>query len=73
MAVEVIIKDPRIQGGTPVFAGTRVPARNLFDYLETGDTLDHFLLDFPAVDRAPAVAALEVAQGALCADARPAR
>ena len=73
MKDEIIIKDPRIQGGTPVFAGTRVPVRNLFDYLETGDTLDQFLLDFPAVERAQAIAALEMAQGALYANAHPAR
>ena len=73
MAVEMSCKDPRIQGGTPVFAGTRVAVKNLFDYLETGDTLDDFLLDFPAVERAKAMAALELAQGALYANAHPAR
>lgn len=69
MKNDVIRKDPRIQGGTPVFAGTRVPVKNLFDYLESGETLDQFLLDFPAVDRAKAIAALEMAQGALYANA----
>ena len=73
MKNEIICRDPRIQGGTPVFAGTRVPVKNLFDYLETGETLDHFLLDFPAVDRAKAIAALEMAPGALYANAHPAR
>jgi len=68
-----ICKDPRTQGGTPVFAGTRVAVKNLFDYLETGETLDRFLLDFPVVDRAKAIAALEMAQGALYANAHPAR
>ncbi|MDQ5865682.1 MAG: DUF433 domain-containing protein [Chloroflexota bacterium] len=46
--------------GTPVFAGTRVPIRNLFDYLEGGDTLDEFLDDFPTVTLAHAVAVLEL-------------
>ena len=72
MGNAVIRKDPRVQGGTAVFAGTRVPVRNLFDYLETGETLDQFLLDFPAVDRAKAIAALEMAQGALYDNAYPA-
>ena len=73
MKDEIIRKDPRIQGGTPVFAGTRVPVKNLFDYLETGETLDRFLLDFPVVDRAKAIAALEMAQVALYANAHPVR
>lgn len=72
MKNDVIRKDPRIQGGTPVFAGTRVPVKNLFDYLESGETLDQFLLDFPAVDRAKAIAALDMAQGALYANAHSA-
>ena len=66
-------KDPRIQGGTPVFAGARVAVKNLLDYLETGDTLDHFLLDFPVEGRAKAIAAWEMAQGALHANTHPAR
>lgn len=73
MKNDVIRQDPRIQGSAPVFAGTRVPVKNLFDYLETGETLDQFLLDFPSVDRAKAIAALEMARGALYANAHPAR
>lgn len=42
---------PDIQSGTPVFAGTRVPVKNLFDYLRGGDTLAEFLHDFPSVSR----------------------
>jgi len=72
MKNEIFRKDPQIQGGTPVFAGTRVPVKNLFDYLETGETLDHLLFDFPSVDRDKAIAALEMAQGALYANAHPA-
>ena len=58
----VIVKDPEILGGTPVFRGTRVPFQNLLDYLEGGDTLDDFLDDFPTVTREAAVAALEYAK-----------
>lgn len=55
-----IHSDPEIMGGTPVFVGTRVPARTLLDYLEGGDTLDEFLAHFPSVSREQAVAALEL-------------
>ena len=63
--VSTVHRDPAIQGGTPVFRGTRVPLRNLIDYLEAGDDLDAFLDDFPSVTREQAVAALEEAAGAL--------
>jgi uncharacterized protein (DUF433 family) len=66
----VIVSDPEILGGTPVFAGTRVPFENLLDYLEDGDTLDQFLNDFPAVSRDAAVAALEQAKESLLAQMR---
>jgi len=60
MAQEALIqRDDNILGGTPVFAGTRVPVQTLFDYLEEGDTLDEFLDDFPAVSRERAVKVLE--------------
>jgi uncharacterized protein (DUF433 family) len=62
---EIIIKDPEILGGTPVFRGTRVPFQNLLDYLEGGETLDEFLDDFPTVTRAAAIAALEHAKALL--------
>ena len=48
-----------ILGGTPVFAGTRVPVQTLLDYLAAGDRLDDFLDDFPTVTRAQAIAVLE--------------
>jgi uncharacterized protein (DUF433 family) len=54
----VVHSDPEILGGTPVFVGTRVPLRNLIDYLEGGHTLDEFLDEFPSVTREQAVAAL---------------
>ena len=49
MKEQAVHKHPRIQGGVPVFTGTRVPVKNLFDYLEAGEPLEQFLLDFPAV------------------------
>jgi uncharacterized protein (DUF433 family) len=70
--VAIVHSDPEILGGTPVFIGTRVPVQNLIDYLEAGDRLDDFLQDFPAVTRAQAIAALEIARRALLDDARPA-
>ena len=70
---QVIHSDPDILGGTPVFVGTRVPFRNLIDYLEGGHSLDEFLDEFPSVSREQAVAALEAAHEALSAGARPAR
>jgi len=51
--------DPEKLGGTPVFRGTRVPIQNLFDCLETGETIDDFLRQFPTVDREQVMAVLE--------------
>jgi uncharacterized protein (DUF433 family) len=59
---DVIVRDPEILGGTPVFRGTRVPFKNLLDYLEGGHTLDEFLDEFPTVTREAAIAALEHAK-----------
>jgi len=69
----VIHADPEILGGTPVFVGTRVPVRNLIDCLESGDSIDEFLEDFPSVSREQVVAALELAEEALAAHARAPR
>ncbi len=63
----IIHSDPDIQGGTPVFGGTRVPVKNFFDYLEAGHSLAEFLDDFPSVSRAQARAALELARDSLIA------
>ena len=49
-------------GGTPVFAGTRVPVQALLDYFKGGDSLDDFLMDFPSVTREHAIAVLEAAK-----------
>jgi uncharacterized protein (DUF433 family) len=57
--IHLIQRSDEILGGTPVFAGTRVPVQTLFDYLEGGDSLDEFLEDFPAVSREHAVMVLE--------------
>ena len=72
MSPNLIIVDPEIQSGTPVFAGTRVPVQNLFDYLEEGDSLEVFLKQFPSVTREQAVAVLERARTSLVPDAHPA-
>jgi uncharacterized protein (DUF433 family) len=58
----VIIKDPNVLGGEPVFRGTRVPFKALTDYLEGGDTLHQFLEQSPGVSRELAVAAIEEAR-----------
>jgi uncharacterized protein (DUF433 family) len=57
---KLVIRNPAIMGGTPVFAGTRVHVQTLFDYLQAGDALDVFLDHFPSVDRSQAVALLEL-------------
>jgi uncharacterized protein (DUF433 family) len=72
MRTPLIVVDPDIQSGMPVFAGTRVPIQNLFDYIEEGDSLDVFLAQFPSVTRQMAVAVLEQARAALVQDAHPA-
>lgn len=69
----VIHSDPDILGGTPVFVGTRVPFRNLIDYLERNHSLDDFLDSFPTVSREQAVAALEAAHEAVSTRAHSAR
>lgn len=58
----VIVRDPDVLGGTPVFRGTRVPFQSLLEYLEGGQTLDEFLEDFPTVGREAAIHALEHAR-----------
>lgn len=58
----IITAYPDCLGGTPVFAGTRVPVQTLMDYLEGGDSLVDFLMDFPSVTREHAIAVLEQAK-----------
>ena len=62
MLGQVINIDPEILGGTPVFNGTRVPIKNLFDYLEAGHSIDYFLEDFESVKRDQVLRLLEVSQ-----------
>ncbi|MBW7888756.1 MAG: DUF433 domain-containing protein [Bacteroidetes bacterium] len=54
--------DPEILSGTPVFVGTRVPIKNLFDYIESGETLEEFLIAFPSVTKELAIEVLETAE-----------
>ena len=68
----IVHSDPKISGGTPVFRGTRVPARTLFDYLEGGESLEEFLDQFPSVTRAQALAALASARDSVLTFARSA-
>lgn len=63
----VIVQDPEIHSGDPVFRGTRVPFQTLLDYLEGGETLDNFLEHFPGVTRESAIAALEEAKSLVLA------
>lgn len=57
----VINRDPEVLGGTPVFAGTRVPVQALIDYLTGGESLNDFLEGFPSVSREQAEAFLQIA------------
>jgi len=69
----IVHSDPEILGGTPVFVGTRVPLKSLYDHLEAGDTLDEFLESFPSVSRQQAIAALELGREITEAHAASAR
>ena len=67
MSSGIIIRNPAILSGEPVFRGTRVPFKSLTDYLEHERSLGEFLEDFPSVTRAEAIAALEEARISLVA------
>jgi len=60
MISNIITISPDIQSGIPVFAGTRVPIKNLFDYLKGGDTIEEFLNDFPSVQKMQVDKLLEI-------------
>jgi uncharacterized protein (DUF433 family) len=62
MKAPLITSSPDIMGGTPVFAGTRVPAQTLLDYLKAGESIDDFLEGFPSVSREQVIAFLEEAE-----------
>lgn len=67
MTTRVVVSDPEIMNGTPCFHGTRVPFKNLIDYLEGGHTISEFLGQFPTVSREDAIQALEEAKNSLLA------
>lgn len=58
----LITTSPDVLGGTPVFAGTRVPVQTLIEYLEGGETIDNFLEGFPTVTREQVIGFLEEAK-----------
>ena len=60
--------DPEVMSGAPVFAATRVPIQNLFDYIEGGEDLSEFLDDFPSVSKEAALAVLEMAKKSLTSE-----
>ena len=59
---DIITSDKDILNGTPVFKGTRVPVKNLFDYLEAGDSIDRFLEDFDYIPKEAALAVLKFSE-----------
>ena len=69
MAKPVVSRSPDVMGGTPVFAGTRVPVQTLLDYLEAGETINEFLQGFPTVTREQVIAFLEEAKDRVVAAA----
>ena len=70
MKNEIISVSPDIMGGTPVFAGTRVPIQTLLDYLEAGESIDDFLEGFPTVTREQVITFLEEAKERMVADVK---
>ena len=62
MQTAFVHSQPDIMGGTPVFAGSRVPVHTLVEYLQAGDTIDDFLEGFPTVARCQVLAFLEAAE-----------
>lgn len=69
MDPQLVSRDPEIMSGALCFTGTRVPVKNLFDYLEGTSSLEDFLEDFPSVSRARAIAVLEAAHEQLASHA----
>ena len=69
MDTSLVGRDPEIMSGALCFRGTRVPVKNLFDYLEGSSTLEDFLEDFPSVTRKTAISVLETARERLALDA----
>jgi uncharacterized protein (DUF433 family) len=69
-STHVIVRDPDVLGGTPVFSGTGIPFQTLLDYLQGGQNLDEFLSDCPTVTREAAICALEQAKSLLVSQLR---
>jgi uncharacterized protein (DUF433 family) len=69
MKSTVVASSPDVMGGTPVFAGTRVPIENLLDYLEGGESIEDFLEGFPSVSREQVIAFLEETKARVLAEA----
>lgn len=69
MSKSAVISSPDILGGTPVFKGTRVPVKTLFDYLNAGDSIEEFFDDFPSVSPELVMRVLELAQASVMAQA----
>jgi uncharacterized protein (DUF433 family) len=69
MDFTLVGRNPEIMSGTLCFSGTRVPVKNLFDYLEGSSSLEDFLEDFPTISRERAIAVLEAAHESFAADA----
>jgi uncharacterized protein (DUF433 family) len=67
MQKKIISSAPDVMGGTPVFAGTRVPVQTLIDYIEGGESIDDFLEGFPTVKRGQVIAFLEEAKDRMLA------
>jgi uncharacterized protein (DUF433 family) len=67
---QLINRDPEIMGGIPVFKGTRVPVKSLFDWLQGGESLDFFLENFPSVSREQAIGVLELYKDLLLAEVK---
>lgn len=68
----VVTVDPDVLGGTPVFRGTRVPVKSLFDFLEAGDSIEEFLENFPTVRREQIIELLETARDKVTTSPEPA-
>jgi len=69
MKSAVVASSPDVMGGTPVFAGTRVPIENLLDYLEGGESIEDFLEGFPSVSREQVIMFLEETKARVLAEA----
>lgn len=69
MKSSVVTSSPDVMGGTPVFAGTRVPIENLLDYLEGGESIEEFLEGFPSVTREQVITFLEETKARVLAEA----